>query len=154
MRDRSLRAPLEGPCTKTGGDLPREAVLPRRELQLEIQTGNPGGDDLVTKPLLLVAIHGSLDHYGAGPKEILEYGRHFSIHIVCSNSREPAYDWPPEITVERVGLHLPYGRRPPWVSAAGWLDYLLFLKTLDNRIARLKPSVVYSYDSRPSLQPA
>lgn len=101
----------------------------------------------VPKPLLLAAIHGSLDHYSSGPKEILEYDRHFSIHIVCSNSREPAYDWPPAITVERVGLHLPYGRRPPWVSAAGWLDYLVFLKMLDNRIARLRPSVVYSYDS-------
>lgn len=101
----------------------------------------------VPKPLMLVAIHGSLDHYSSGPKEILEYGRHFSIHIVCSNSREPAFDWPPEITVERVGLHLPYGRRPPWVSAAGWLDYLVFLKKLDRRIARLKPSVVFSYDS-------
>jgi glycosyltransferase involved in cell wall biosynthesis len=104
-------------------------------------------DARVDKPLLLAAIHGSLDHYSSGPKEILEYARHFSIHIVCSNSRAPAYDWPPAITVERVGLHLPYGRRPPWVSAAGWLDYLVFLKALDNRIARLKPSVVYSYDS-------
>jgi glycosyltransferase involved in cell wall biosynthesis len=111
------------------------------------QSMSANRDALVPKPLLLVAIHGSLDHYASGPKEILEYGRHFSIHIICSNSRAPAYDWPPGITVERVGLHLPYGRRPPWVSAAGWLDYLVFLKTLDNRIARLKPSVVYSYDS-------
>jgi glycosyltransferase involved in cell wall biosynthesis len=99
------------------------------------------------KPLMLVAIHGSLDYYSSGPKEMLEYARHFSIHIVGSNSRPPAYDWPPEVTVERVGLHLPYGRRPPWVSAAGWFDYLVFLKALDNRIARLKPSIVYSYDS-------
>ncbi len=37
------------------------------------------------KPLMLVAIHGSLDYFSSGPKEILEYGRHFSIHIVCSN---------------------------------------------------------------------
>ena len=99
------------------------------------------------KPLLLIGIHGSPDHYASAPKEILEYSRHFSIHIVCSNAREPAYDWPSEITVERVGLNLPYGRRPLWASAAGWPDYLIFLKTLDNRIARLKPGVVYCYDS-------
>jgi glycosyltransferase involved in cell wall biosynthesis len=104
-------------------------------------------DAMVRKPLLLVAIHGSLDHYSSGPKEILEYAQHFSINIVCSNTRPPSYDWPPEITVERVGLHLPYGRRPAWVSVAAWLDYLVFLKTLSNRIARRKPSLVYTYDS-------
>src|SRR5581483_3743829 len=99
------------------------------------------------KPLMLVAIHGSLDYFASGPKEILEYGRHFSIHIVCSNSRKPSYDWPPEIRVERVGLHLPYGRRPPWVSAAGWLDYLVFQRVVARRIVTLAPALVYTYDA-------
>ncbi len=106
-----------------------------------------GKNKTSSKPLLLVVFYGSLDHFASGPKEILEYNKHFSIHIICSNSRTPAYDWPGEITIERVGLHLPYGHAAAWVSAARWIDYALFVKAVSGRMRHLKPSVVYSYDA-------
>ncbi|GEM_PF-3523776 len=99
------------------------------------------------KPRMLVVIHGSLDYYASGPKEILAYERHFAIHIVCSNSRPPAYDWPPEIVVERIGLHLPYGKRGRMLSVLRWLDYLVFRNVVKRRAQRLRPAVVYAYDA-------
>jgi len=102
------------------------------------------------KPRLLMVFYGNPDYYAAVCREAGAISEHFTIHFVAVNDgRAPAFEWPADITVERVGP------RAPLMSAANLVRRLVhiavfarFVRIVRKRVRELAPSVVYAYDTR------
>lgn len=100
------------------------------------------------KPRLLVVFYGNPDYYASITRELNRLRDYFSIHLICANFREPAFDWPPDITVERLGWRHDFDQRGLRTRVLGVLDYLQFMRTLRGRIREIRPALVHAHDAR------
>ena len=98
-------------------------------------------------PRMLLIFRQNPDYHVAFTRAAVELSKYFSVHIVCSNIRAAAFNWPADIKIERVGLPVPFGNRRLWWRLASILDYFIFVWFVFSRIRSARPALVYAHDS-------
>ena len=98
------------------------------------------------KPRLLITIYANPDYYPPTVYAVRLLSRYFAIHILCRNMDKPIEEWPPEVTIERIGEYASAGQKEAAGAGAKLIEYATFAVRTRALITQTQPAVVYSYD--------
>lgn len=98
------------------------------------------------KPRLLITIYANPDYYPPTVYAVRLLSRYFAIHILCRNMDKPIEEWPPEVTIERIGEYASAGQKEAAGAGAKLIEYATFAARTRALITQMQPAVVYSYD--------
>ena len=98
------------------------------------------------KPRLLITIYANPDYYPPTVYAVRILSRYFAIHILCRNMDKPIEEWPPEVTIERIGEYASAPEKEAAGAGAKLIEYATFAARTRALITQMQPAVVYSYD--------
>jgi len=98
------------------------------------------------KPRLLITIYANPDYYPPTVYAVRILSCYFSIHILCRNMDEPIQQWPPEVTIERMGEYASPREKEQTGAGAKFIEYAKFAARTRALIKQMQPAIVYSYD--------
>ena len=98
------------------------------------------------KPRLLITIYANPDYYPPTVYAVRILSRYFAIHILCRNMDKPIEEWPPEVTIERIGEYASAAEKEAAGAGAKLIEYATFAARTRALITQMQPAVVYSYD--------
>jgi glycosyltransferase involved in cell wall biosynthesis len=99
------------------------------------------------KPRLLITIYANPDHYPPTVYAVRILSKYFNIHILSRNMGEPIYEWPSDVTIERMGEYGSAREKEAANAAEKLVEYARFVRRTRALIKQMQPLTVYSYDA-------
>lgn len=99
------------------------------------------------KSRLLITIYANPDYYPPTVYAVRILSQYFKIHILSRNMAEPIQEWPPDVTVERMGEYASARGKEAANPGAKLIEYAKFAARTRALIKQMQPVTVYSYDA-------
>ncbi len=99
------------------------------------------------KPRLLITIYANPDHYPPTVYAVRILSKYFNVYILSRNMGEPIYEWPSDVTIERMGRYATAREKEAASAAAKLIEYARFIARTRALIKQMQPLIVYSYDA-------
>jgi glycosyltransferase involved in cell wall biosynthesis len=99
------------------------------------------------RPCILVVMYSNPDYHPPTVNGVRMMSERFEVHIVCRNDVGPRVEWPPAVTVERIGSAKTEADKQAAAAVRKLAEFAAFARAARRAAARFSPAVIYAYDA-------